>query len=720
MKKVRQSKTPENPAAETQLRVVTYAAVIAILTIVIYHNCFLGQFVFDDRGPSILHNPSFRGSSNLLKALQPPSDATVTSRPLLNLTFAFNYYLEGTKSNILYHLGNLLIHVFNGILLFAFIRHTLNGPRMRTRYGKYSMELAFVCGLVWVSHPLCTSSVTYIVQRAESLMSLFLLLTLYCCVRADKPELNRGPWTVGAIFFCALGMASKEVMAVAPILVICYDWVFRDTDLQTSRHERGSLYVGLGITWLVLLVAMSTGSRSAVQFGHVHDVTSLDYAKTQMPILVHYLRLVLWPQPLVFDYDWPIVRHTQQWLPYAPVIILLGFGSLVALVKRWSIGFPGTLFFLLLGPSSSFLIIYKEVASEHRMYLPAAAVIVICILGMWNLGQLVVTRCGIAPHLGSKFGWLAVVGIVTFFSVLTFQRNFVFHTRLGLWKTTAEHAPRGARPQYNLGLQYRRVANELRTERDKLRRGGKLTEADEKDVEAERYTTLQMEQFNKALAIKPDYPNVHYSVGVEMQRLEKDDLAMEAFKSSIAVKYFRERNSRPHNNLGLLFAKQGNYAEALRCYRVALSIDAGNLSARMNLAEALKNTGKYAEAKKELETILSVRSNKTIKALLRYVEILAMAPDKNVRDGPTAIKTMEKILENSKKQSQQTDPSHLELIAAALAETGNYREAAKIVQELENVYRKNGIERHKQMRQRKIAYRSRRPFYLKPQSESEP
>src|SRR2546423_137761 len=79
--------------------------------------------------------------------------------------------------------------------------------------------------LLWVAHPLQTESVTYIVQRAESLMGLFYLLTLYAFVRGATAaeRATRLRWFGAALGACLLGMGTKEVMATAPLLVLLYD-----------------------------------------------------------------------------------------------------------------------------------------------------------------------------------------------------------------------------------------------------------------------------------------------------------------------------------------------------------------------------------------------------------------------------------------------------------------------------------------------------------------
>ena len=83
--------------------------------------------------------------------------------------------------------------------------------------------LALSCALLWAVHPLTTSAVTYLVQRVESLMALCVLLTLYCSIRAWS---GSRWWTAAAVSACAAGMASKESMVAAPLLVVIWDAVF--------------------------------------------------------------------------------------------------------------------------------------------------------------------------------------------------------------------------------------------------------------------------------------------------------------------------------------------------------------------------------------------------------------------------------------------------------------------------------------------------------------
>jgi len=141
--------------------------VILVAGTAAYLPSFFGAFQYDDL-PSILANPTIRHLWPLSGPLSPPSGAlTVSGRPVLNFSFALNYWLSGYRPWS-YHLVNLAVHLAAALTLFGLLRRTWQN----------SDWAAATAATLWAVHPLTTESVTYIVQRAESLMGLFYLLTL--------------------------------------------------------------------------------------------------------------------------------------------------------------------------------------------------------------------------------------------------------------------------------------------------------------------------------------------------------------------------------------------------------------------------------------------------------------------------------------------------------------------------------------------------------------
>ena len=198
-----------------------------------------------------------------------------------------------------YHVLNLLIHLGCALTLFGVVRRTLQSSSLRAIFGADATYVAAAVALIWVAHPLTTAAVTYIVQRVESLMSLFYLLTLYCAIRAAESA-RRGLWTVASIASCALGVATKEVMITAPVAVALWDVVFlrgRTGSVGAARRA-GSDVAGVRRARL--------GEQREASIA-MSGTMAWRYLLTQAQVLTQYLRLAFVPAPLVFLYTWPLV-----------------------------------------------------------------------------------------------------------------------------------------------------------------------------------------------------------------------------------------------------------------------------------------------------------------------------------------------------------------------------------------------------------------------------
>jgi hypothetical protein len=103
----------------------------------------------------------------------------------------------------------------------------------------------------------------------------------------------RGAWLLTSVAACWLGMATKEVMASAPVMVLLYDRTFIAGTFRESWQRRRLLYALLAGSWLLLagLIASGGGNRSGIA-GFGVGVPWWEYWLTQCIAIVHYLRLV--------------------------------------------------------------------------------------------------------------------------------------------------------------------------------------------------------------------------------------------------------------------------------------------------------------------------------------------------------------------------------------------------------------------------------------------
>lgn len=546
------SVTPSMPRARPSRTTILAAALIVLAALAVYGRTFSVPFLLDDPS-SIAGNDTIQHGWLNGRALFPPHEGqTVEGRPFLNLSLAFNYAISGSQGWS-YHAVNLVIHALAGLALFGVVRRTLLLPRdppAGSSWRRDATWLALLAAICWVVHPLQTESVTYVIQRAESLMGLCYLLTMYFFIRASQVE-KPARWFGLALVTCVLGMATKEVMVTAPLLVWLYDRTFLAGSFREAWRQRGRWYVALAGTWLVLaLLVIGAGNRGGT-IGASAGVAWWEYALTQIRAVPHYLRLALWPAPLVFDYGPDFVHRAGPVIAYAMLDAILVTLTLWGLVRRTGWGFLGAWFFLLLAPSSSVVGGTRQMMAEHRIYLSLAAVIVLAGAGLYAaLG-----RRGLAVGFAAALalGWTAV------------QRNEDYRSALAIWSDTVAKRPENPWAHGNLGTVL-------------------LAEGRPAEATAE---------FERALAIKPDYAEAHNNLGNILLRRGQVPAAVDHFQQALRA---RPGYAGAHGNLANALLQIGRRPEAMAHYQESLRLDPAQPEVHNNVGNALAAGGHLPEA----------------------------------------------------------------------------------------------------------------------------
>jgi tetratricopeptide (TPR) repeat protein len=571
--------------------------VICAATVAAYHNSLGGPFVFDDES-SIVTNSTIRELWAWPGPLATPQEnVTAQGRPVLNLSLAINYALHGTAPWG-YHVGNLVIHGLAALAIFGIVRRTWEQISFEARgRGVEGVAVATLIAAAWAVHPMQTESVTYVIQRAESLVGLFYLLTLYCFARGAGAERAGAAWRAASVSAAFLGMATKEVMVTAPLMVLFYDRCFNAGTFVGALRRRPVYYAALASSWLLLawLVAQTGGNRGgSVGFGV--GVSAMDYWLTQFEAVAHYLWLAVWPHPLVFEYGTFWIREFGEIA--LPVVIVLGLliATILALRRRPAIGFLGAWFFGILAPTS-LAPGTTQMIVEHRMYLPLAAVIAGVVFAAMRVLR------------GRRMATIAAA-VLSAGVMLTIARNEDYRSELGLWQDTLAKRPRNPLAHFMLaGAQER--AGKVDEAIASYRRGLELKPDFSIGHESLGRLLLRQGRVEDAIAhlesavrIQPQFGDAHANLGNAYLAAGRLTEALGHLQQAVAL---LPHSAAAHYNLGNARAAAGRGSEAIVAYQAALRIEPEHAEARFNLGNALLAEQRVEEAVEQFRAAVKVR-----------------------------------------------------------------------------------------------------------------
>ncbi len=542
----KQASKQEEPLKEYRFTDWLAVAIIVVLGVLIYANSFNCSFHFDDRS-SIEENTLIRDLSNL-KALWQSSPTRFVSY----FTFALNYHF-GELNVWGYHLVNLLIHLANACLVYGFTVLIFSTPALKENaLARDKKTLAFAAALLFVSHPLATQSVTYIVQRMASLVTLFYLLSLCFYVKARLSNNRKASQYLlfAACFVSALlALLTKENAFTLPLAIVLFEIFF----LRTKERPSGITNYRIGLLMAVLLgvvmmaLLMYPGSiLKPLPPGLVNDyrtITPLNYLFTQFSVIVKYIGLLLLPVNQNLDYDYPLSNGFFEGRTMLSFVLLLSlFIAGVSLFKKYRVLSFGIFWFFLTLSIESSIIPISDLIFEHRTYLP-------------SVGFFIVLSTGLYLLLWNRYRTIAMVAffaIIASNAYLTFQRNKIWKDERSLWNDVISKSPNKSRGYYNLGLMSSKE--------------GKIQEA--------------LKDFDKAITLQPNYPDV-YNVRGSILSEENYEKALEDYNKAISL---RPRYDEAYNNRGLLLNKKRLYEQALNDFNKAIEITP-------KLADAYYNRG---------------------------------------------------------------------------------------------------------------------------------
>lgn len=526
------------------------------------------------------------------------------SRPLAYFSFAANHYLHGDRV-FGYHLVNLFIHYLAAVFLFLFIHKTMNLPSLKEQYGGNSLFVGLFATLLWATHPIQVTAVTYIVQRMASMASMFYIMACYFYLRA-----RTSPGTPKAVmyFICCtlagiLSLASKENAAMLPLTLLVYDILL----LQANGGRKH--IANLKATVAVMAALLATGlyftdlTSILAAYDKFRPYTIAERLLTEPRVLLFYLSLMFYPASNRFTmlYDMNLSRALwEPWTtPLALLFLLAALGLAFYLGRRkplWAF----CIFFFYLNHLIESSFISLEPIFEHRNYLPSMLLFVpVAIISIEALKSFSYQKI-----IGFMIG-AAIVVTLAAQGHTTFLRNRAMQNPINFWRDNIAKSPDLSRPHAILGKLYldnglhREAVMEIKTALEKnnymnnLEPVQYLTYLGNYYLEREDRPGQAMAYYLEALEKHGGLASTYDGMAMAMLRIGNNKLAEVYSLLAVEKSPFQ---ALFHSNLALVMLKTGNPDGALSEAQRALALNSRLLFPVMTIAEALRMRGQYSES----------------------------------------------------------------------------------------------------------------------------
>lgn len=573
-------------AAAGSVELLLVAALLAGCVWAVYGHTLAAPFVFDD-WRHIEGNPHIRLASLKLTALwRAAFESPLATRPVANISFAFNYYFN-RYDPAGYHLVNILIHLVNAILLYWLVK-IIPVQKIGARPPGKVAWMPLAAAVVWAVHPLHVQSVTYVIQRMNSLAVLCYLLAmlLFARARLDPPGPGRRFCYAGCLLATILALGSKEISVTLPIFFILFEWYFV-RDLRGPRQRGFLVYIVAALAVMAIAAVVFLGNNPLgriVSSYSIRDFTLQERLLTQPRVIVLYLSQILFPHPYRLNLDHDFALSSSLLVPggtLPAMLLLAGLFAVAVLAARKERLLSFAVIWLLVNFVIESSVFGLELVFEHRTYLPSVFIVPALVLFSGRF---------LRPGWRR---WMPVLLIALLLAGWTFERNRVWLDEVGLRRDCLQKSPGKPRAYAILAnaLERRGWVGDDAEAATIYQAGLQLspTNADEftynlgnvmlrlgQAREAESY-------YRQSLALK-DQAVVRLNLGVALERQGREEAA--AAEYAELLQHF-PGEARAYNNLGRLMLKAGRLDAAIGAFREALRLRPSYEAARRNLEQAL-------------------------------------------------------------------------------------------------------------------------------------
>lgn len=532
----------------------TKILLLIFLSLAIYWNTLDNSFVSDDRDIPV----QYQHQTFLNEVFAPRAAFRVP---------ALTHFIDslGGLAPWRYHLSNISLHTLSTLLVF-FILNKLTGQ-----------QVAFFASLIFVSHPIHTDAVAWIVARSYLLLTTFLLLSLISYIKATQEDgLKRKDYLLSLIFYL-FAIDSRWLEPITfPIMLLLYNLCFGSLRKNWKTLVPFFLVIPLLPIYLKSSIQNRIAETSTGLNGGVELVNPL------IPTIVAtytYLKLFFLPIDLTFYHEDLPTSFPSLLSPL--LITTIFFITLIySYRKNKTVFFFLSLFFLSIAHTFSPLRLSWTVA-ERYLYFGSIGLSVIL-----SMAFILLPKGKTAKSISLTF--FAVV--IALYSLRTIIRNFDWKNEDTLWLATIKTSPTSSKAWNNLGDYYGRQGDAQKS----------------------------FEAFVQATKLSPTYADAWHNAGNVLLQAGQTEESLPYFERSLQ---FNPNLIEAYNKLALIYNKKGEREKSQQLIRNALAINPRSAKTYAALAQIEIDNNRKEEARNALLKALQFDpENETLKNGLRILD----------------------------------------------------------------------------------------------------
>lgn len=599
-----------------------HAMLIVVAGFVVYFNTMASPFFFDDvinigENAAIKNFNCFPDTSRAFGlAIVAEVIDNIILRPVTYFSLAINYALHGLN-HFGYHITNLLLHIGNALMVYLLFTRIQATPTMTTESApttRHRWFLPFFAALLFVCHPVQTQAVVYIIQRSVLLTTFFYLgaLVLYDTCRTAPSRKIKIFSYIAALAATLLAMGSKEIAYTLPVIILLYEVMFFTGKLATRLYKTVPFLLTMTIIPLKLnklaeldKVQNIENMQNALSLRNINGATPFEYLITQFGVITTYLRLLFVPVNQNLDYDYPLQTSffsLQVILPLLLLLAIAGFGAFCLMRSQENkllkiVAFGIFWFFITISVESSIVPI-KDLIFEHRVYLPSAGFFMALLTGV----ALLYNRYTAQDISQSKISTLVIGTMVVIMAGTAISRNKVWQSELTLWRDVVKKSPNKSRGHTNLAaslLPSEKYLYSPLSQPQTITDLNRLNEA--------------IHEGREAIRLDPSDINTYIIVSKALSLQNRLSEALQYITDAIRIK---PNEPKLHVAQGEMYLADGKLQDAEQKFREALALQPLSVMARWRLAYVLAIQGDRLSAIQELEHLVRIYPDATVKQKL--------------------------------------------------------------------------------------------------------